>query len=436
MDDVIVVGAGPAGNNAALGLASRGYAVTVIDARHEIGDKLCTGIVGQECTRRFPIDPSLVYQDASAMDVTAPGASNVRFEASGPQGQIINRVAYVASFAQRAQAQGARYLLGERVQKVSPEAEGVSVSTDQGSYRARALVLASGFGSPLTRQVGLGTVLDHVTGTQVEVSTLGADRGVGRGANRGVDSGVDEVQIFVGRNVAPGFFSWLVPTSPGRALAGLLTRRQAPDHLSRFIQRLRQEGKIDAVVGNCACWGIPLRPLKNTYKDRVLVAGDAAGQAKPTTGGGIYYSLLASEIASQVLAEALAADDLSASRLSQYQMRWKGLLSKELEVGYSARRLFEALNDQQITSLVIQAGARRTHNDLLNSGEVSFDWHSRIIGKIIGHPVLGSALRLINPLLARMAQTSDQLSDQIPDPSFSFLPVTASLPEPLPDFSS
>ena len=427
MDDVIVVGAGPAGNNTALGLASRGYAVTVIDARHNIGDKLCTGIVGQECTRRFPIDPSLVYQDASSMDVNAPGADNVRFEASGPQGQIINRVAYVASFAQRAQAQGAIYLLGERVQKVSPEADGVTVFTDQGTYRSRALVLASGFGSPLTRQVGLGTVLDHVTGTQVEVSTFGI--------GRGVDRGVGEVQIFVGRKVAPGFFSWLVPTSPGRALAGLMTRRQAPDHLSRFIQRLRRDGKIDAVVGNCACWGIPLRPLKNTYKGRVLVVGDAAGQVKPTTGGGIYYSLLASEIASQVLAEALADDDLSASRLSQYQRRWKGLLSKELEVGYSARRLFEALNDQQITSLVNQAGAKNIHNDLLNSGDLSFDWHSKLIGRIIGHPVLGSALRLINPILARMAQTPDQLSDQISDPSISFLPVTASLPDPLPDSS-
>ena len=125
MDDVIIVGAGPAGNNTALGLASRGYAVTVIDARHTIGEKLCTGIVGRECTRRFPIDPSLVYQDASAADVTAPGAKNVRFEASGPQGQIINRVDYVASFARRAQEQGATYLLGERVQEVSPDADGV-----------------------------------------------------------------------------------------------------------------------------------------------------------------------------------------------------------------------------------------------------------------------------------------------------------------------
>ena len=63
LDDVIVVGAGPAGNNAALGLASRRYAVKVIDSRHNIGEKLCTGIVGQECSRRFPIEDGMVYRD-------------------------------------------------------------------------------------------------------------------------------------------------------------------------------------------------------------------------------------------------------------------------------------------------------------------------------------------------------------------------------------
>ena len=51
MEDVIVIGAGPAGNNTALRLASLGYGVTVVDWRKRIGDKLCTGIVGAECAR-------------------------------------------------------------------------------------------------------------------------------------------------------------------------------------------------------------------------------------------------------------------------------------------------------------------------------------------------------------------------------------------------
>ena len=411
MDDVIVVGAGPAGNNTALGLASKGFTVTVIDSGHNIGEKLCTGIVGQECTRRFPIDPALVYREASAAEVIAPYAGHVRIEASGPRARIIDRVAYVASFARRARAAGACYLLGQRVLQVIPQADGVTVITDEGRYRSRVLVLAAGFGSPLTRQLGLGTIPDYVTGAQAAVST----------------NGVSEVEVHLGHDVAPGFFSWLVPTSPGRALAGLLVRRQAQAHLDRFIQRQRREGKITSVIGTAACWGVPLRPLRRTYRDRVLVVGDAAGQVKPTTGGGIYYALLASEIASQALAEALEADDLSAARLRRYQRRWKGLLSQELEVGYSARRLFEALNDRQISSLVQQAGANGLRYDLATCPDVAFDWHSRFIGKVMGHPVLGGALRLINPLLARLAHP--------PDPVFTFPTTPGSRPDSLADLS-
>ena len=407
MDDVIVVGAGPAGNNTALGLASQGYAVTVIDARQQVGEKLCTGIVGRECTRRFPIDSALVYREAFSADVVAPSTGYVRFETAIPQAHIIDRAAYVASFARRAQAAGAKYLLGHQVLRAVTEPDGVTVITDGGRHRARSLVLAAGFASPLTRQLGMGMVSDYVTGVQAEVST----------------SGVPGVEVYLGHDVAPGFFSWLVPTSPGRAFAGLLARRQAQTHLARFIQKQQRDGKITGVIRDAACWGIPLRPLRRTYQDRVLVVGDAAGQVKPTTGGGIYYALLASEFASQVLVEALAADDLSAARLSRYQRRWKRLLSRELEVGYSARRLFEFLSDQQIGSLVNQAANNGIHADLLSSIDTSFDWHSRLIGKVLGHPVLGGALRLINPLLARLARP--------PDSSPVLPPVAGGLPDPL-----
>ena len=153
MEDVIVVGAGPAGNNAALALAGQGYSVTVIDWRSDIGNKVCTGIIGQECARRFPIDPELVHREACSARVVGPSDSTVRFDTPAPKAKIIDRVAYVASFAQRAQSAGARYLLGQRVIKVNRDRQGVSVSTEQSVYHAKSLVLAAGFGSSLNRQM-------------------------------------------------------------------------------------------------------------------------------------------------------------------------------------------------------------------------------------------------------------------------------------------
>jgi digeranylgeranylglycerophospholipid reductase len=412
LDDVIVVGAGPAGNNTALGLAARGYAVTVIDWRQNIGDKPCTGIVGQECLHRFPVAPALVHRQAQSARVVAPGGHSVQIQTKRPQASIIDRISYVASFAHQACAAGAAYLLGQRALQVIPERRGVTVITNQGSCRARAVVLACGFGSPLTRQLGLGSVADYVTGVQALVAT----------------KNVEDVEIYLGQQTAPGFFSWVVPTMPDQALVGLLTRRRAQAYLAQFLDRLRRDGRVADIIKGPGCWGIPLRPLKRTYRDRMLVVGDAAGQVKPTTGGGIYYSLLASQIAVEVLDGGLTADELSSGHLSQYQRKWKALLSDELEAGYSARRLYEFLADQQISSLVRQTGASGLHEELVNSLESSFDWHSQIIAKAVSHPMLSSVLRLVNPLLAKFTPASDTtMGFSVPFPGYGDPLANASL---------
>ena len=395
MDDVVVVGAGPAGNNAALELASKGFGVRVIDSRTNIGDKLCTGIIGAECARRFPLDSELVYHEPRSAKLVTPEKATLHFSVATPQAKIVDRVSYVASFAHRAGAAGATYDLGQRVLEISPEGSSVSIRTDQNHYRARSVIIASGFGTPLTSNVDLGKVADYVTAVQAEAA-IGDE---------------DQVEIHLGQSVAPGFFSWIVPTRPGRALVGLLTRRKAQKHMDDFLRRLEAEGRVRRVIKEPSSWGIPLRPLRHTIRDRILVVGDAAGQVKPTTGGGIYYSLLSSEIAADVLGGALSTGNLSSRYLSNYQRRWKELLGQELETGYSARRMYEYLSDGQISSLARQADRDGLQQELMNSPELSFDWHSQMIDKVMHHPILGGMLGLVNPLLATLAHRPNRLLD-------------------------
>ena len=49
MFDVVVIGAGPGGAQAALELALRGRSVALLDSRQDIGNKVCTGIVSTQC---------------------------------------------------------------------------------------------------------------------------------------------------------------------------------------------------------------------------------------------------------------------------------------------------------------------------------------------------------------------------------------------------
>ena len=138
----------------------------------------------------------------------------------------------------------------------------------------------------------------------------------------------------------------------------------------------------------------------------MLVVGDAAGQVKPTTGGGIYYALLAGEIAADALHTAFKANDLSASRLSQYEKEWKALLARELEIGYSARRLFEVSRDCQIDFVMHAIASNGFYKELVDSMATSFDWHSGIISKVMGQPFLAKALSLVNPFLVPQAAHS------------------------------
>jgi flavin-dependent dehydrogenase len=111
----------------------------------------------------------------------------------------------------------------------------------------------------------------------------------------------------------------------------------------------------------------------------VIVVGDAAGQVKPTTGGGIYYGLLCADIAVDVLDRAMARNDFSARTLVEYERRWKKLLASELCVGRMARRAFERLSDRRIERLFHMVQDSRATEAMLDAPDFSFDWHSRLI---------------------------------------------------------
>ena len=145
--------------------------------------------------------------------------------------------------------------------------------------------------------------------------------------------------------------------------------------------------------------------MKDTVTDRVLVVGDSAGQVKPTTGGGIYYSLVSSEIAADVLSKALIKGDFSKRYLYEYQQRWKALLSHELETGYAARRMYEYMSDGQISSLARLAHKSDFVREILDSSKGSFDWHSETIETFLTNPISKNILGLVNPLLATFART-------------------------------
>jgi flavin-dependent dehydrogenase len=65
-------------------------------------------------------------------------------------------------------------------------------------------------------------------------------------------------------------------------------------------------------------------PPRRSYAERALLAGDAARVSEPVTGEGIYFALKSGLLAAEVIAEALAAKELSAGFLQTYEQRCTG----------------------------------------------------------------------------------------------------------------
>tara|TARA_Y100000310_G_scaffold292154_1_gene320707 strand:- start:284 stop:1537 length:1254 start_codon:yes stop_codon:yes gene_type:complete len=388
--DVIVIGAGPSGNTAAVELSSGGMKTLVIDQRHIIGDKLCTGIIGVECASIVPPREELVYRSASEVKVYSPNGTSYMLGDDTCHALIVDRVSYVQDMAENAMQSGADYLLGSRVDSINIDDSKVQVAGNsrdrQFSFNARVVILTGGFRTGLLKQVGLekSNQLDYLIGTQIKVKARNIDR----------------THIYTGSGVSPGSFAWLVPTDGDDALLGGVSRERLNGGLDGLMNTLVADEIISRPVSSVENWGIPLKPIPRTFASRVLVAGDAAGFAKPTTGGGIYYSILSGKISAEVTLEAAIDGDFSDKKLSSYEKRWKELFGNELRAGFYARLLYESLDDKSLDYLLELFSSEQVQSDLLSKEGFSFDWHASVIEKTIRNREISHTLKTLGPRVA------------------------------------
>ena len=383
MYDVIVAGAGPIGSYTAHRLAEQGHKVLVLEKNRQAAESVCcAGIIGTECVRAFGIDESVIIRRVNSASLFAPSGELLHVARPEPQACILDRVAFEVGMAEQAQNAGAEYLFDSRVRDIFTEKEHVSVAVStRGKERmitAKAAVIATGFAPALLRRLGLGGYRDFTIGVQAEVTS----------------QGIDEVEVYFG-DVSPGFFGWLVPTMPSTVRVGLMSRRNSGNYLKKWLEKLLARGTISSPAAKICYGAIPLRPPTRTYGERLLVVGDAAGQVKPISGGGIYYGLLSADIAVKTLHRALEDNDLSAKRLAAYQREWRKLLGSELRIGYWTRKLFERLSERQIDRVFRALKSRGIDRTLLESEELAFDWHSRTILRMLKYQTITRAMNLI-----------------------------------------
>jgi geranylgeranyl reductase family protein len=331
----------------------------------------CTGILARDAFDVFGLSRGSILNEVTTARFVSPHGADLVHRTRAVEAVVIDRARFDEELALDAVRCGATVRFATRVRGVAIDAGQVTVDVGEGApVRARACVLATGGRYALHRPLGLDLPSHYLHTAQRE---LPASR-----------PGV--VEVHFGRGLAPGGFGWIVPVWRGDrsyARVGVMAESRAPEHFARILDRVSDRWGLEALAEPPRQKILPLSSIARTFRDRLLVVGDAAGLVKPTTGGGIYYSLLSAGMAADVLLPALADGDLSARRLSDYQRRWKAQLKHELDTQLSFRKLAQQMSDDDIEGLFELA---RTDGVMpIVRKTASFNRHRRLILALLRH---------------------------------------------------
>jgi digeranylgeranylglycerophospholipid reductase len=373
MQDAVIIGGGPAGLYAGARLAAAGFQTTLLEEHPGVGEPVhCTGVLAAEAFPEFGLSRRALLNELTTVRFWSPAGHQLTYSAGRVEAVVVDRRAFDQDLFESAERAGVSVLRGTRATGIEIDSAGVTVKAIDGDLRARACILACGANYSLHRQVGLGMprLFLHTAQVELAVRQLG------------------DVELHFGSEVAPKGFGWVVPVVRETQICariGVMCEQDAPRHFARLADRVAARWKIDrGDIQRPRQKVLPLAPISRTFGDRLLVIGDAAGLVKPTTGGGIYYSLLSAALAADVLARALAGDTLGAAQLEPYERQWRARLSEEFQAQLSLRLAAHRMTDDDIEQLFELA---RTDGIMpIVRKTASFNKHRKLILALLKHP--------------------------------------------------
>ncbi len=381
--DIAVVGGGPSGSYAAYVAAKLGATVLVCEEHETIGvPSHCAGHLNISSLNKMGIVPPRVAieNEIKGAFFFSPLGNRFELRCDVPVTYVVNRSRFDRYIAELAKKVGVQYRFKSKVSSLiydSDFVKGVRINKDKEKVNSNLVIDAEGCSSTILKQTGLKGLKSSMVVRGIQAEIVNAK-----------DLDEEMVEVYFGKNIAPGFFAWIIPKKDGEAKVGLATRIGDPHkYLRNFIEKhpIASKKLNNVKIIHKSLHPIPLDgPLVKTYCDGFLVVGDAACQVKPTTGGGIVFGLTCAKTAGEIAYEAVKRQDYSESFLSSYQSDWKKLVGFDLLAMLQMRRMLDSLSDKGIDRVIELSNKFGISEVLERFGDIDFQGRSFI--SMIKHP--------------------------------------------------
>ena len=231
MDDVVIVGGGPAGSVAAAQLAQRGVNAVLLDARQFPREKACGGGIQHRCLQFLPSDFSTVERaGCSSVRLSHGLVSTAVRDAGRPVVHCVTRWEFDHFLLEKAKSAGARVREGVRVTSVERANGFVRLQTSTGPLAARYVIAADGANSIVNQRLNPRCNFQWQTALYAEVDALK----LGPSAVRSNEMRVDV-------NSLPSGYAWVFPKGDRVNIGAWRAEpvRQTSDQISCSVPQVR-----------------------------------------------------------------------------------------------------------------------------------------------------------------------------------------------------
>jgi digeranylgeranylglycerophospholipid reductase len=335
--EVLVVGGGPIGAVAARAAAENGASVLLVEERSQPQQPpACTGLVSPRTLAVLGAPESVVLREIRRVTIHAPGGAELAIESTVIKAVVLDREKLESLLLDAAAAAGVEVRLGVRADWESVGAVRLTESGRSERIATRLTIGADGPESSVARECGLHSETSATHAVQAEIELVPVDG--------------QRVDVYVGHEVAPGYFAWAVPAQDNRLRVGLAVGAES-DPMPYLTRLLSTRFPQAPVISKVEAW-IPIPPGGATVTDGVLIVGDAAAHVKPLSGGGLYFGGLCARIAGRVAAQAVHSGDVSAQALRPYEEACRAAIGAEMRFGSALRSILQGLSDSGIDSVI------------------------------------------------------------------------------------